>query len=80
MILTVKIDEDETTWAEAFGKESDTVWPCETTMIIEYLYFIWDKIRRLKSLHYLGKLQSVSKLLPCGKSREQTQKKEESAD
>ena len=56
----MKTAEVKTTWAEAFGKESDTVWPCERTMIIEYFYFIWDKVRKLKSLHHLGKLQSVN--------------------
>lgn len=57
------------------------VQPCERTMIIEYLYFIQDKIRRLKSLHLLGKLQPYSKLIPCDKSRQQIQKKEvESVD
>lgn len=35
-MLPGKFDEDETTWAEAFGKETDVLWLCETSMIIGY--------------------------------------------
>lgn len=32
-MLPGKFDEGETTWAEAFGKETDVLWLCERTII-----------------------------------------------
>lgn len=73
-MLTEKIAGDETKGAEALGKESDMIWPWESTVFIKYLCFIWDKDRRLKILHHLGRLQSVN--CYCVTRGQQTQKRE----
>lgn len=67
---------NETIQGEAFGKESDMVFLYDRTRILEYIWFISVKIMTFMSLHHLGKLHSISNLLPFDENKEKKKKTE----